>query len=70
MGGISKAFYFGGLLIAHFFATRMYKAALMQDILMVQERGDNIDKIKSKQRVDDDVENFRKSRTTMYNTSA
>ena len=35
MGGISKAIYFGGLIIAHFVALRMYKAALMQDIFLV-----------------------------------
>ena len=29
MGGISKALYFGGLLVAHFVAKRMYRAALM-----------------------------------------
>ena len=29
MGGISKALYFGGLVVAHFVAMRMYKAALM-----------------------------------------
>ena len=36
MGGISRAIYFLGLIIAHFFALRMYKAALIQDIFMVQ----------------------------------
>ena len=35
MGGISKAIFFGGLLVAHFVAKRMYRAALMQDIFLV-----------------------------------
>ena len=38
MGGISKALYFGGLIIAHFVALRLYKAALMQDIYLVQNK--------------------------------
>ena len=38
MGGISKALYFGGLLVANFVAKRMYRAALMQDIFLVQEQ--------------------------------
>ena len=29
MGGISKAIYFGGMIIAHIVALRMYKAALI-----------------------------------------
>ena len=37
MGGISKALYFGGMVISHFVALRAYKAALMGDIFMVQE---------------------------------
>ena len=35
VGGISKALYFGGLIIAHFIAVRAYKAALIGDIFMV-----------------------------------
>ena len=37
MGGISKSFYFGGMIIAHIVALRMYKAALISDIYMVQD---------------------------------
>ena len=36
MGGISKALYFGGLMISHFVALRAYKAALIGDVFMVQ----------------------------------
>ena len=36
VGGISKALYFGGLMIAHFVALRAYKAALIGDVFMVQ----------------------------------
>ena len=38
MGGISKAIYFGGLILAHFVASRMYKAALIQTLFMVQDK--------------------------------
>ena len=37
VGGISKALYFGGMVISHFVALRAYKAALIGDVLMVQE---------------------------------
>ena len=37
MGGISKSFYFGGMIIAHIVALRMYKAALISNIYMVQD---------------------------------
>ena len=37
IGGISKAMYFAGLVLAHFFAERLYRAALMKDIFLVQE---------------------------------
>ena len=35
VGGISRALYFGGLMIAHFVALRAYKAALIGDVFMV-----------------------------------
>ena len=35
IGGISKALYFGGLVISHFVALRAYKAALIGDVFMV-----------------------------------
>jgi len=35
MGGISKALYFGGMILSHFFALRAYKAALIGDIFMI-----------------------------------
>ena len=35
MGGISKSLYFGGMIVAHVVALRMYKAALIQDIYMI-----------------------------------
>ena len=37
MGGISKSFYFGGMILAHMVALRMYKAALISNIYMVQD---------------------------------
>ena len=40
MGGISKALYFGGMIISHFFALRFYKAALISDIFMVQTKAE------------------------------
>ena len=36
IGGISKALYFGGMIIAHFVALRAYEAALIGDSFMVQ----------------------------------
>ena len=36
MGGISRAFYFGGMIVAHQIALRAYKAALIGDVFMVQ----------------------------------
>ena len=38
MGGFSKALYFGGMIISHFVALRMYKAALISDVFMVQRK--------------------------------
>ena len=35
MGGISRAFYFGGMIVAHQIALRAYKAALIGDVFMV-----------------------------------
>ena len=35
MGGISKAIYFAGMILAHIVALRMYKAALISDIYMI-----------------------------------
>ena len=40
MGGISKSFYFGGMILAHMVALRMYKAALISNIYMVQDEED------------------------------
>ena len=40
MGGISRAIYFAGLVAAHFIALRLYKAALIQDIFMFQQKPD------------------------------
>ena len=37
MGGISKAIYFTGMILAHIVALRMYKAALISDMYMVQD---------------------------------
>ena len=38
IGGISRALFFGGMVFAHFVALRMYRAALIGDIFMVQDR--------------------------------
>ena len=35
IGGISRSLYFGGMILAHFVALRLYKAALIEDIYMV-----------------------------------
>ena len=40
MGGISKSFYFGGMILAHMVALRMYKAALISNIYMIQDEED------------------------------
>ena len=39
LGGISRAFYTGGFILAHFIAKHLYKAALISDLFMVQEEG-------------------------------
>ena len=43
MGGLSRALYFGGMIIAHFVALRAYKAALIGDVFMIQEDHDTKD---------------------------
>jgi len=37
IGGISRAFFVSGLLISHFAAKHLYKAALIKDLFMVQD---------------------------------
>ena len=36
IGGISRAFIIAGLIVAHFAAIHLYKAALIKDLFMVQ----------------------------------
>ena len=37
VGGISKSMYFLGRIVSHFVAARLYYAAMIQDLFMVQK---------------------------------
>ena len=52
VGGISKAFYFAGKVICHFVALRAYKAALIGDVFMVQNKSEAEKKEEEKEKED------------------
>lgn len=42
IGGISRAIVISGLVLTHFVAKNLYKAALVQELFMVQERDSKV----------------------------
>ena len=66
IGGISKALYFGGLIISHFVALRAYKAALIGDVFMVQQE-DKAEKESEKKRQEEEQAMMKRKLTSGMN---